>query len=487
MGDLDKSKIPNRRLDSWKEIASFFRRDERTVKRWEKERGLPVHRLQDSPKGRVYAFTDELSRWMRSPASASALDQEPDSASVGHPAPGPSQPGATPPLTPEQVGTNLRRRASDNVRPARKKWLFGTLAMAALLGAIGGSWYYRQASLHAAQKDTSAAKALAGHTANPEAQDFYLKGRYEWDKRTPESLNKAVDYFTQAIVRDPNYAQAYVGLADCYNLLREFSTMPPQEAYPRALAAAKKAVELDDSSAEAHTSLAFATFYGTFDAPRGEREFKRAIELNPNSARAHHWYATSLLAMGRYPEALAQIDIAQQLEPASTAIVADKGLILLFAGRREQGVALLKQLEATEPAFPSTYRYLQHAYLMDEDYPAYLAAWEKAVRLTHEETELAVVKAGQQGFSSGGRQGMWERVLQRQLELYRQGRLSPFTLAVTYSLLCRKAEALKYLQIAYQQHDAALVGIRDEATFGCLYQEPAFRTLLAQVGLLHVQ
>ena len=94
--------------------------------------------------------------------------------------------------------------------------------------------------------------------------------------------------------------------------------------------------------------------------------------------------------MGRNPEALAQIDIAQQLEPASTAIVADKGLILLFAGPREQGVALLKQLEATEPAFPSTYRYLQHAYLMDEDYPAYLAAWEKAVQLTHEETELAV-------------------------------------------------------------------------------------------------
>jgi Tfp pilus assembly protein PilF len=479
---LDKAKNPNRRLDSWKEIASFFRRDERTVKRWEKERGLPVHRMQGSPKGRVYAFTDELSRWMNSPTSASALDQEPTT-----PAPGPSQTGAASPVTPEQGSTNLRRRASDQLRPARKRWLFGTLAVAALLGTAGGFLYYRQASLHTAPRDTSEAKPLAGHAANPEAQDFYLKGRYEWDKRTPESLNKAVDYFTQAIVRDPNYAQAYVGLADCYNLLREFSAMPADEAYPRALAAAKKAVELDDSSAEAHTSLAFATFYGTFDAAGAEREFKRAIELNPNYARAHHWYATFLLPVGRYPEALQQIEMARQLDPASTAIVADQGLILLYAGPREQGISLLKQLQATDPAFPSTYRYLQHAYLMDEDYRAYLAAWEKAAQLTHDQTELAVVKAGRQGFSSGGREGMWESVLQKQLELYRQGDLSPFTLALTYSLLCRKPEALKYLQIAYQQHDAALVGIRDEATFGCLYKEPAFQKLLAQVGLLPVQ
>ena len=149
-------------------------------------------------------------------------------------------------------------------------------------------------------------------------------------------MNQAVDYFTQAIVHDPNYAQAYVGLADCYNLLREYSAMPPEEAYPRALAAAKKAVELDDSSAEAHTSLAFATFYGSFDAAGAEREFRRALALNPSDARAHHWYATSLFAEGRYAEALSQIEMAQQLDPASSAILADKGLILLYAGSREQ-------------------------------------------------------------------------------------------------------------------------------------------------------
>ena len=257
-------------------------------------------------------------------------------------------------------------------------------------------------------------RSAGSHTTNPEAKELYLKGRYEWDKRTPESLNKAVDYFTQAIVHDPNYAQAYVGLADCYNLLREFSAMPPEEAYPRALAAAKKAVELDDSSAEAHTSLAFATFYGSFDAAGAEREFRRALALNPNDARAHHWYATFLFAEGRYPEALSQIEMAQQLDPASTAIMADKGLILLYAGPKEEGVALLKQLESTEPAFPSTYRYLQDAALMNKDYPAYLeAGGQKRRDCCMTSANWPIVKAGEKGFARGQQQGMFESMLER--------------------------------------------------------------------------
>src|ERR1019366_4026317 len=153
-----------------------------------------------------------------------------------------------------------------------------------------------------------ASEAADGANVDPEAQDLYLKGRYYWDKRTPDDLNKAVDFFTQASIRDPNYAQAYVGLADCYNLLREYAAMTPEEAYPRALAAAKTAVELDDSSAEAHNSLAFVTFYWNWDVAGAEREFRRALELNPTYVVAHHWYATFLMTIGRLPEALEQID-----------------------------------------------------------------------------------------------------------------------------------------------------------------------------------
>jgi Tfp pilus assembly protein PilF len=324
-------------------------------------------------------------------------------------------------------------------------------------------------------------------TTNPEARDFYLKGRYEWDKRTPESLNQAVDYFTQTIVHDPNYAPAYVGLADCYNLLREYSAMPPEEAYPRALAAARKAVDLDDSSAEAHTSLAFATFYGSFDAADAEREFRRAFALNPNDARAHHWYATFLYTEGRYSEALGQIEIAQQLDPASNAILADKGLILLYAGPREQGVAILKQLESTEPAFPSTYRYLQDAALMDKDYPAYLEAAAKAARLLHDQRELALVKAEEEGFARGQQQGMFERVLEEQKKLYAEGRLSAYDLSSTYGFLGNKPKALEYLQKAYDHHESGLTSIRNNLGFEGLHSDPAFRKLVVQTGLPPLQ
>ena len=490
IGDLGEAKSPNRRLDSWKEIASFFRRDERTVKRWEKERGLPVHRLQDGVRGPVYAFTDELSRWMKSPASADPVtsSQEKTDGTVDSSAANISQVGVSPQLSPCQDVRKLRRRASDRTGPARRRWLLGALVLFALLVVTGWLLYFKQASFRSAWTEASAGQRLAGgHTANPEARELYLKGRYEWEKRTPQSLNQAVDYFTQAIVHDPDYSQAYVGLADCYNLLREFSAMPPEEAYPRALAAAKKAVELDDSSAEAHTSLAFATFYGSFDAAGAEREFRRALALNPNDARAHHWYATSLFAEGRYAEALSQIELAQQLDPASNAIVADKGLILLHAGPREDGVALLKQLETAEPAFLSTYRYLQVAALMNKDYPAYLEASGKAARLLQDQRELAIVKAGEKGFARGQRLGMFESMLEEQKKLYAEENLPAYDLAVTYGLLGNKPKALEYLQTAYQRHEAQLVSIRNNPAFEGLHSDPAFRNLVVQVGLPPLQ
>ena len=133
------------------------------------------------------------------------------------------------------------------------------------------------------------------HAANREAEEFYLKGRYYWEKRTPDSLNKAVDSFTQAIVHDPGYAPAYVGLADCYNLLREYTVMPASRGLPaRAGCREERRSNSTPQSSEAHASLAFVSFFGMWDAATADREFRRAIELNPNNAVAHHWYATYL-------------------------------------------------------------------------------------------------------------------------------------------------------------------------------------------------
>src|ERR1039458_10310080 len=200
MSDLDEAKIANQRLDSWKEIATFFRRDERTVKRWEKERGLPVHRLQGSATGRVYAYSDELLRWMKSPVSAESVASTVEPAEADHDTSAVEVPQAAT-LTQAvsaQGEVNLRRRVSDQVRPARWGRLFGAFVLAALLVVTGGFLYLKRASLRASRPDASPGESLAtGQSTNAEARDFYLKGRYEWDKRTPESLNKAVDYFTQ--------------------------------------------------------------------------------------------------------------------------------------------------------------------------------------------------------------------------------------------------------------------------------------------------
>jgi Tfp pilus assembly protein PilF len=490
MVDLGQAKTPNRRLDSWKEIAAFFSRDERTVKRWEKERGLPVHRLQDGARGPVHAFTDELVRWMKSPASTepAASTTEPLEADGASPA-GETSQGITPPQAAvAQDGIHLRRRASDKPHARRRGLLLGALAGGAALIVAAGFLYVKWAPSRSARANVPARPPLTEvRTTNPEAREFYLKGRYEWDKRTPESLTKAVDYFTQAIVHDPNYAPAYVGLADSYNLLREYSAMPSAEAYSRASAAARKAVELDDSSADAHTSLAFATFYGSFDRPVAEREFRRALSLSPNDARSHHWYGTFLLADGKYPEALSEIEIAQQLDPASTAIIADKGLILLYAGPREQGVALLKQLESTDPGFPLTYRYLQTASLLNKDYRTYLEEAQKEARLSHDRQKLAIVEAGEKGFSHGEPQAMFEGMLAVQEKLYAEQHLPAYELAEAYAYAGNKPEALSYLQIAYQHHEAELAAIRNSPAFEELHSEPSFRNLVVQVGLSPLQ
>lgn len=231
---------------------------------------------------------------------------------------------------------------------------------------------------------------------SPEAEQLYLRGRYYWNKRTPDDLNKAVDYFTQAIVRDPSYAAAYVGLADCYNLLREYTRMPADEAYARAFAAAKKAVELDDQSSSAHASLAFVLFYGKWDVAAADAEFRRSIDLDPNNAVAHHWYATYLLTLRRMPESLAEIERAQALDPTSTSILADKGDVLFQAGRRDEGIGLLRQMEATDPAFRSPHLYLKTFYLAEADYPDFLLESREDAQLLRDNVALAVTTSSRE-------------------------------------------------------------------------------------------
>ena len=181
--------------------------------------------------------------------------------------------------------------------------------------------------------------------------------------------------------------------------------MPEHEAYFKAFAAAKKAVELDPQSSDAHASLAFVTFWGMWDARDAEKEFRRALELDSNNAKAHHWFATFLHGMGRDEEALSEIEIARKLDPHSSSILADKGELLRGAGHYDQAVQILTQLEAAEPDFLSPHRYLQFAYFDTGDYPRYIAELRKAALLTHNAAELSEADAAAKGFAAGGERG----------------------------------------------------------------------------------
>jgi tetratricopeptide (TPR) repeat protein len=463
----------NRRLDSWKEIAAFFGRDERTVKRWEKERALPVHRVPGGVRSGVFAYTDELSQWLKDPAAAER--EFPGAPDVGTDGREVSSAGVLADVNPSISQAVLVPAAS----PASSKFVVARI-LGLLLAILLGFLILK----HQIPRQPTSASAISNapldHHPNSAAEELYLKGRYFWNKRTPEDLNKALDLFTQAIVRDPSYAQAYVGLADCYNLMREYSVMPPNEAYPRALAAAKKAVEIDDNSAEAHNSLAFVTFYWTWDAATAEHEFKRAIALNPGYVAAHHWYATFLMTMRRYPEALGEIETARKLDPSSTPIMADKGLILYWAGQPEEGTAVLKQIETREPTFLSPHLYLAEIYLNGKDYPSYLSETKKVAALRRDATALAIVSAAEKGFASGGPQEMWESMLTVQKKFYEQGLLSPYPLAQTYAQLGENQEALNYLREAYNKRDAAMLFINTDRSFEGLHDDTSFQDLLAR-------
>jgi len=487
---------PKKLLDSWKEIAAFFGRDERTVKRWEKERGLPVYRVPGSARGGVFAYAEELAEWLKAPnhalevADSNAGDSSPDESGlravsvdlllskVAADVPATDSADVAPVVIDPRLADprfDLRSVTKTSKVAATKPFLW-LVPLALIVGSfLTFSFSHREPRFKNA--------LAAPHVPSAEAQDLYLKGRYYFEKRTPDDLNKAVDFFTQAIVHDPGYPAPYVGLADTYNLLREYSAMLPQEAFPRALAAARKAVELDPNSAEAHNSLAFASFWGYFDATTADREFRRAIELDPTLARAHHWYATFLIEIGRSQEALAEIERARQLDPSSTPILADKGLILAEAGKIEEARTLLNQVAVSQPDFVPSHRYLaEDIYFREGNYAGYFAEIRTVARLRRDAIAEKNVNVEKAAYESGGRRGLFEERLTAAQELFNRGG-SAFELAAAYAALGQDNDAMNYLEIAYQRHDLQLTTLTSNHNFQHLHPNPKFRDLVAQIGL----
>jgi TolB-like protein/Flp pilus assembly protein TadD len=219
---------------------------------------------------------------------------------------------------------------------------------------------------------------------NPQAYESYLKGRYFWNKRTAEGLKVALAYFNQATEEDPKYAHAYSGLADTYALLGDwqYAVMTPREAFPKAKAAALKAVELDSALGEAHNSLAFVLDGFDWDLDAGGKEFRRAIELNPGYATAHHWYAWHLALLGRYDEAIAEMRKAENLDPLSLIINADLAELLVLAHSYDESIQQSRKTIEMDPDFAFAHNQLAQAYLQKHMYEEAVVELQKAVQLS---------------------------------------------------------------------------------------------------------
>jgi len=226
------------------------------------------------------------------------------------------------------------------------------------------------------------------YTANPEAYLLYLRGRFYWNKRTAEDLKKAIEQFKAAADKDSNYALPYVGLADSYALLEQYTGTPPSETLPQAKAYAELAVQIDDSLAEAHTSLGFVN-YMLWQWAESEKEFKRAIELNPNYPTAHHWYYIYLRDMGRFDEALVEIKRAQELDPLSLVISVSLTRAYFLKGDVNSCIEQTKKLIELHPNYAPNHGFLGLAYIKQGHHTEALAEMQKAVELERSSASLA--------------------------------------------------------------------------------------------------
>jgi TolB-like protein/DNA-binding winged helix-turn-helix (wHTH) protein/Tfp pilus assembly protein PilF len=329
--------------------------------------------------------------------------------------------------------------------------------------------------------------AKDAHPVNPDAYQAYLLGRYYWNKRTANGLAQAGQYFQQAIQKDPNYALAYSGLSDYFAFLTLIGgpeILPPKQAMIQAKAAALKAVQLDDSSSEAHASMGHILHNYDWDFEGAEREFKRAIELNPNYATAHHWYAHLLMQVGRTEESVAQARLAQGLDPLSSFINNGLARQYYLSRQYDKAIAQCEVVLQIDPTYLPARTQLALAYEQKKMLPEAVAAMEEVRNLAGEKTDLPMVHALlAHAYAISGRRADAQSELNVLTAIGQRRYVPPSYLAIVYLAFGDKEKAFSYLNKSYQDRSEQLLYLGVEPLVDPLRSDPRFDVLLKQVGL----
>ena len=582
-------KMPEERLDSWKEIAAYLNRDVTTVQRWEKREGMPVHRHQHDKRGSVYALSSELDAWQISRKLGLEEEQQERAAEP------PTDTEADQPTAAPRVGSRLvlsfglallalltfayiigRIRQGDAIRPKIKSLavlpfqnlsgdpsqdyfadgmteeLIGQLSgihglrvisrtssmhfkntqlsmpeIAKILGVdaiVEGSliregreirvhaqliraatdehiWageYQReyQSILKVQEEVTRSivaqiqvdltpedrARLASTHPVDPEAHEDYLKGRYYFNQRTEDALNKSVASFQLAIARDSGYAPAYSGLAEAYAMLGFRGGFPSKDALLRAKAAALKAIELNDALAEPHASLAFIAETHEWDWATAEREYKRALELNPGDAQAHNWYAGYLTYVGRFDDGISEAQRARDLDPLSLPINNALAGRLLAAGRDDEALRQVQKTLELDAHFAPAHQTLGWIYLHSGKQDGAIQEFQNALRLSGmEDTDLQLDLGF--AYAVSGKRDEARRILANLERLNEQGVVPSGSVAILHGALGESNEAFAWLEKAYQERDPQLTYIKAGRRFEPLRKDPRFEQLVRRVGL----
>jgi serine/threonine protein kinase/Tfp pilus assembly protein PilF len=321
-----------------------------------------------------------------------------------------------------------------------------------------------------------------GGTSDPEAYQAYLKGLYYWERRSPETLEKAKDYFNQAIQKDPGYAMAYVGLANYYVAAPDYSPIPAREAAPKAKAAAEKALNIDSSSADAHAALAGA-LWTLFDFSAAEAEFQRTLELNPNLSNAHHWYGLFLSWEARHPDAIAHLRRAIELDPLNLQYQCNLGQVLHNAGQSDAAVEQLKKALDMDPNFNYAHAELRQIYRDTGKYDLAMEEWKKSAALNNDPEEMAIAADSAKVYAKSGIKAAVAREIEMRKELGKRRYQDPAEIAYLYASIGDKEQAFAWLDKARVEKSSGVEPVKIVKALDQWHNDPRYIDLLKQLGL----